>query len=228
PPPPPPQTAPPRPPPRTSPPPIPSRQEQPSGTSRPPPPSRTDQPTAIPGCPTDAAAWFSAIYREISVQALGDSYNAVLSLLIELERGYGWKLGAPRGLTAANRPGQVSTWVGLGRGARGGWISNGVGPQIDSLAVYDAAWWKWWGGMQPTWRKKDAGKPGRFTREAYPTGAQANKAAWASLRHLGQNGVVTLAATLYWWGKAVKAGGAEDRESWAEAVTDVKWMLRGL
>ncbi|KAJ7735077.1 hypothetical protein DFH07DRAFT_967307 [Mycena maculata] len=38
-----------------------------------------------------------------------------------------------------------------------------------------------------------------------------------------------LIATLYWWGvKLGKEGGQEERESWVEAVTDVKWMLHGL
>ncbi|KAJ7666206.1 hypothetical protein DFH06DRAFT_947253, partial [Mycena polygramma] len=165
-------------------------------------------------------------YAEVSKKDLGDSFNAVLRLFIELERGYGWTVGAVRGLSPTNRPSQVASWVSLGHGGRGGWISNGVGPKIESLAVFDRAWWAWWKELQPKWRGQDGGRPGRFTRDTYPPRRKDN---WSSLRHPGQNGILSLVATLYWWGKAVEQmGEREDRESWAEAVTDVKWMLRGL
>ncbi|KAJ7649147.1 hypothetical protein DFH06DRAFT_918972, partial [Mycena polygramma] len=192
----------------------------------PPPLNDTSPANGAPAPPNEAEAWFKARYAEVSKKDLGDSFNAVLRLFIELERGYRWTVGAVRGLSSTNRPSQVASWVSLGRGGRGGWISNGVGPKIVSLAVFDAAWWAWWKELQPKWRVQDGGRPGRFTRDTYPPRRKEN---WSSLRHPGQNGVLSLVATLYWWGKAVEqAGEREDRESWAEAVTDVKWMLRGL
>ncbi|KAJ7678248.1 hypothetical protein DFH06DRAFT_975852 [Mycena polygramma] len=229
PPPPPPNMQPPPPPPNIQPPPPPPNTQPapPPPNIQPPPPPPNMQPPLrdIPPCPSDASAWFQGVYGEITKAELGDTYNGLLRLLIGVERSYGFIVGSPRGLTSTNRPIQVSKWVGQGRGLRGGWMSNGVGPTIDSVAVFDAEWWKWWGAMQPGWRVKDVGTPGRFTRGTY---AAADKANWASLRHPGQNGIVSLVATLYWWGKAVQKGGREERESWAEAVADVKWMVKGL
>ncbi|KAJ6447641.1 hypothetical protein C8R47DRAFT_999749, partial [Mycena vitilis] len=125
------------------------------------------------------------------------------------------------------RPAQLSAWVRAGRGVRPpGPLGNGVGPAIQSLAVYDAEWWRWWASFQPNWRTKDSGTPGRFLREAYP---QSGKDAWEDMRRPGPNGALSFVATLYWWGKEVQRGGErEDRESWAEAVRDVRWMLKGL
>ncbi|KAJ6487265.1 hypothetical protein C8R47DRAFT_979203 [Mycena vitilis] len=225
---------PPPPPPRTTAPPPPANAPRltapPPRTTAPPPPANAPLPTSaagdsIPPCPAEAKQWFKDVYKEITAKDLGDSYNAVLRLLIDLERVYRWEVGAVRGLSTTNRPQQVATWVNLGRGGRGGWISNGVGPPIESLTIFDDLWWKWWGGMQPEWRVADAGTPGRFTRDRYPT----KKADWACLRHPGKNGFLTVVATLYWWGKATdRERNSEDRASWAEAVTDVKWILRGL
>ncbi|KAJ7664353.1 hypothetical protein DFH06DRAFT_986198 [Mycena polygramma] len=220
---------------KTAPPPHTKTAPPPPANARlpPPPPPRTTAPPppanaprdSIPPCPAEAKQWFKDVYKEITAKDLGDSYNAVLRLLIDLERVYRWEVGAVRGLSMTNRPQQVTTWVNLGRRGRGGWISNGVGPPIESLAIFDDLWWKWWGGMQPEWRVADAGTPGRFTRDHYPT----KKADWACLRHPGKNGFLTVVATLYWWGKATdRERNGEDRASWAEAVTDVKWILRGL
>jgi hypothetical protein len=49
------------------------------------------------------------------------------------------------------------------------------------------------------------------------------------LRAPSQNGVLSVVASLYWWGKKVQiAGEDDDCESWVEAVADVEWMLHGL
>ncbi|KAJ7021244.1 hypothetical protein C8F04DRAFT_1274013 [Mycena alexandri] len=100
------------------------------------------------------------------------------------------------------------------------------GPTIESLAVYDERWWKWWGTLQPEWRVGEEGKAGRFARASYPPHAREK---WASLRLPGPNGLLGVVATLYWWGKVVKEKGEQkDTESWGEAVADVEWMVKGL
>ncbi|KAJ7847061.1 hypothetical protein B0H13DRAFT_1451866, partial [Mycena leptocephala] len=122
------------------------------------------------------------------------------------------------------RPGALDKWVKGGRTR--GEMGNGVGPNIGSVAVFGAAWRQWWAKVQPRWRAADIGRPERFLRESYPTATAEN---WAVIRYPGPNGALSFVATLYWWGMAVKdCGEQEDRESWAEAVRDVKWMLNGL
>ncbi|KAJ7741970.1 hypothetical protein DFH07DRAFT_750702 [Mycena maculata] len=183
----------------------------------------------IPPCPSDAAEWFSKVYREVSQCNLGGGFNALLGVLIDLERTYKWDKGTKggKGLSTLNCPLQLSVWITAGRGGRGGVLGNGVGPTIASLAVYDTNWWKWWDGLQPAWRIADRGRPGRFIRDVYPAGKPEDT--YLPTHHPGPNGALSLVATLYWWGGKVREDGRqEELESWVDAVTDVKWMLRGL
>ncbi|KAJ7020482.1 hypothetical protein C8F04DRAFT_974239, partial [Mycena alexandri] len=168
--------------------------------------------------------WFKTVYPEISAVNLGDSFNGVLALLTAVERAYKWREDPGKGIGGKDRPSQVSSWIAMARGGRKKKGETGPGVYINSLAVFEREWRKWWGSLQPSWREKDVGTPGRFTRETYGDGG------WKTLRHAGQNGVLNVVASLYWWGLTTEASGTmrEDRESWAEAVTDVKWMLRGL
>ncbi|KAJ7040218.1 hypothetical protein C8F04DRAFT_948711 [Mycena alexandri] len=180
----------------------------------------------IPLSPAGAAGWFTDCYTEITAVNLGSVFNNLLAVYIAIERGYNWEKGGGSSLGGTGiRPKQLTQWVGAGRGLRGGSMSKGAGPSIDSLAVFDDAWWRWWGKLQPSWRRPQGDKPGRFERNTYP----ASKGEWSAIRHPGQNGLLGVIATLYWWGKAVKKEGErEDRESWTEAVSDVKWLLKGL
>ncbi|KAJ7079041.1 hypothetical protein C8R43DRAFT_910212 [Mycena crocata] len=177
----------------------------------------------IPPCPAEAPTWFKKVYGEVSARNLGGIFNTLLSVYVELEGTFGWQQGGTSGLTNIDRPTEVRKWIGAGRGSRGGPMANGVGPSIKSLAVFDDLWWRWWGALQPSWRVKDIGRPGRFVRSSYPRLAESS---WAELRHPGKNGCLSLVAALYWWGKA--AVEREDRESWAEAVNNVRWMLNGM
>ncbi|KAJ7033628.1 hypothetical protein C8F04DRAFT_957319 [Mycena alexandri] len=180
----------------------------------------------IPPCPVGAADWFVSTYTQITKVQLGGVFNSLLASYGELERSYNWAKGGNNSLGKKdNRPVQLSQWVAAGRGSRGGKMGED-GPTIDSLAVYDDRWWRWWGKLQPGWRVGSAGNAGRFVRTSYPPQERPN---WASLHLPGPNGILGVVATLYWWGKKVKEGSQrEDTESWVEAVTDVKWMVKGL
>ncbi|KAJ7078635.1 hypothetical protein C8R43DRAFT_1143374 [Mycena crocata] len=181
---------------------------------------------AAPPCPQDAPAWFSPLYAEVTADNLGGAYNALLAAFVDVERSYKWDKGSIKGITTVERQTELKDWIGAGRGLRGGAMAKGTGPQIVSLGVYEAKWWRWWAAMQPKWRVVSSGHPGRFTRDVYPRLAIEN---WTTLRFPGPNGILSVVGTLYWWGMKLKAvGGREDMESWVEAVTDVRWMLNGL
>ncbi|KAK6977646.1 hypothetical protein R3P38DRAFT_2580004 [Favolaschia claudopus] len=131
----------------------------------------------------------------------------------DLEKEYKWK-GGQKGLSTRYRPPQVASWITAGRG--------GVGPTLSDIGGYDESWWKWWAGLQPAWRVLDAERAGRFQREVYPEGGGEEN--WQTLRFPGNNGALSLVASLYWWGKRMD----EKQQSWEEAVTDVTWVLAGL
>jgi hypothetical protein len=167
------------------------------------------------------------VYLEVSARDLGGSYNSLLAIWRDLERAFEWEKSggkAPWNAKSANRPATLEKWVKAGR-TRGD-IGKGVGPNIGAVAVFGAAWWRWWAKVQLSWRVEDRGRPERFLRESY---LEATTEKWSVMRHPGPNGALSFVATLYWWGMAVEEEGErEDRESWAEAVRDVKWMFAGL
>ncbi|KAJ7702594.1 hypothetical protein B0H16DRAFT_1347527, partial [Mycena metata] len=173
-------------------------------------------------------AWFESTYAQISKVQVGGVFNSLLASYTELERCYGWKKGGGNSSLGKkdDRPSQLSQWVGVGRGSRGGKMATD-GPEIPSLAIYGTKWWNWWGTLQPEWREAAVGKPGRFSRTSYPPKTPEN---WVKLRLPGPNGMLGVVATLYWWGKKLKEGGGqrEDEEDWVEAVRDAKWMMNGL
>ncbi|KAJ7829917.1 hypothetical protein B0H13DRAFT_1655418 [Mycena leptocephala] len=183
------------------------------------PPSPPQMPS-VPACPEGAAKWFKSAYEQITAQDLGGSFNTLLSVFLELERSY--KLdsgGAGRAGTGRSDGDREERW------GQGGAMGNGRGPAIGDLKRFGESWWKWWEELQPSWRVQD-GDAGKFKRRAYPVALVSN---WKTLRAPGQNGVLSVVASLYWWGKKVQiAGEDDDRESWAEAVADVEWMLHGL
>ncbi|KAK7050131.1 hypothetical protein R3P38DRAFT_3173191 [Favolaschia claudopus] len=186
------------------------------------PPLRAPQPN-IPECPADAAQWFREVYKEVTATKLGDNFNALLVAMIELERAYEWEK-TQVGLKTTNRPSPVSSWIRAGRGTRGGIMSGGFGPSIGNIVKYEEGWWDWWRALQPAWRVKDAAN--RFERGEYPQPTAEN---WLTLRAPGPNGSLSLVASLYWWGQRLeKVVDSEEKRTWVEAVTDVKWMLRGL
>ncbi|KAJ7734663.1 hypothetical protein B0H16DRAFT_1467509 [Mycena metata] len=157
---------------------------------------------------------------------IGGNFNSLLALFSELERVYNWDKGKKnQELGKVNRPAAVSSWISRTRGSRSRPEADTV-PKIPSLAVYEQDWWKWWATLQPTWRLPDVGRPDRFTRGSYPPPQREN---WHPLRVPGQNGVLSVVAALYWWGlKNLEIGEREDKESWVEAVADVKWMVKGM
>ncbi|KAJ6542993.1 hypothetical protein B0H19DRAFT_898029, partial [Mycena capillaripes] len=153
-------------------------------------------------CPAGAAQWFSDVYTEVSGHNLGGIYNTLLAVWGELERAFKYEKSgakAPWNAKNANRPAVLEKWVKAGHGMWGT-LGNGVAPPIGAIAVFDAAWWRWWGGVQPSWRVKDTGNAQRFLRGNYLDATVEN---WATLRHPGPNGALSFVATLYWWGMAV-------------------------
>ncbi|KAK7016888.1 hypothetical protein R3P38DRAFT_3202187 [Favolaschia claudopus] len=205
------------------------------GEAEPPndPPEPTDPPQSDhplpPACPAAAPEYFAQVYGEVSTEGLGNTFDALLESLSKLEEGYNWKNwergGVAKGLRTMNRPSQVHAWIQAGRGARGV-MSGGAGPTLSDTRAFGEAWWAWWRGMQPMWRKPNEASTG-FARDAYPGGGEEE---WKTLRFPGPNGALSLVASLFWWGRRIKSKGLSgaDLEKWEEAVVDVTWMLGGL
>ncbi|KAK6969476.1 hypothetical protein R3P38DRAFT_3243181 [Favolaschia claudopus] len=80
----------------------------------------------------------------------------------------------------------------------------------------------WWDSLQPAWREKDG--DGRWSVvKGYGAGGRE----WGPLYHWGVNGVLSLVASLYCWGRAVQAD-TELRAAWELAVCDAVWVFEGM
>ncbi|KAJ6568309.1 hypothetical protein DFH09DRAFT_877301, partial [Mycena vulgaris] len=134
-------------------------------------------------CPNDAAQWFRLVFAEVSQEEVGGRYQELLTAFVELERAYGFENG-PGVLAKKGRPLQVSDWIGRGRKK---------GPRaIPKVEKFEVQWWAWWRSIQPAWRKVGVdGRPLRGEGEVYGED-------WGGLVLPGQNGVLSVVATLYW------------------------------
>ncbi|KAJ7646084.1 hypothetical protein DFH06DRAFT_997880 [Mycena polygramma] len=165
-------------------------------------------------CPPKSAPWFEHGFTEVSREDLGARYEELLKAYIDLERGYGFALGT-KALKGPDRPSQVQKWIRDGRGR-----TQAV-REIANVDAFEKQWWSWWSGLQPAWRGAWRGQT------ALPPPPE--NADWEGLAVPGQNGLLSVVATIYWWGCAEKEKGMSSRSAgWEEAVTDVIWVFRGL
>ncbi|KAJ6457182.1 hypothetical protein C8R47DRAFT_995805 [Mycena vitilis] len=161
-------------------------------------------------CPKDAPPWVTKVFTQMSSEWIGGVFVEVLRSWVEVEQKHDFDFGNSK-LGSTSRPGEVSEWIRDGREhAR----------TVKNTKTFESKWWKWWGSLQPKWRALlvDAAPP------PPPEGAD-----WAVLDVPGQNGMLTVVATLYWWGCAEKRRGESARsEGWERAATDVAFVLKCL
>jgi hypothetical protein len=166
-----------------------------------------------PSCPPRTAEWFSHALGEVTKVNLGAHFNALLEAWTRMEAACGFENAKPA-LPKKHRPEQVDRWIRDARGRR-----NRPNPPIKKLQPYELEWWAWWDGLQPEWRKKDADG-------SWVVGGAYGKD-WDTLTYWGENGLLSVVASLYFWGCAVQDEG-NGEERWERAVNDVAWILEGL
>ncbi|KAJ7493727.1 hypothetical protein FB451DRAFT_1020285 [Mycena latifolia] len=189
-------------------------------------------PPPIPACPADAPEWFQFAYEAISNETLGGTFNGLIEKLIALESAYGYKTGRVKGLSASQRLKAIRTWIGGGRGRRGG--SGAHGPQLTPAAAtaFGEEWWLWWKTLQPPFRQVMGLATHTWPRQdARRRAAEAPQ--WSSLLAPGPNGMFIVILGLYWWGRGLRVGGGRRTKlsaerAWVEAVNDVAWIIEGL
>ncbi|KAJ7602641.1 hypothetical protein DFH06DRAFT_1023575 [Mycena polygramma] len=169
---------------------------------------------ATAGSPTLGGPTLGNPALEVSQSATAAT-STLVTAWVELERSYAFAFGTAA-LKATHRPAEVKKWIGDARGK-----TLAVVP-ITNMGKFVESWWKWWTVLQPSWRGSARGQ-----REGPP--AAAPDADWSQLVVPGQNGLLTVMATLYWWGCAEKGTGmAERSQGWEEAARDVLSVLNGL
>ncbi|KAJ7603089.1 hypothetical protein DFH06DRAFT_1152162 [Mycena polygramma] len=177
----------------------------------------TPPPTIPVEFPPNAPDWLVNSLTWLMKDDLGCHYRAMVVALVALETKYGFGDPSNNGtLSAKKRPTQVALWIQGGRGTR-----LKFPPSIGNVEKYAKEWAEWWGMLQPRWREKD--ERGEWKLEGHETAG----ADWDPLEAPGQNGCLSLVASLYFWG-VCKNQSEELRQRWERAVLDVTWMLEGL
>jgi hypothetical protein len=191
--------------------PSPDSASDPALTTSPGDPPRTD---ARVTCPQATPAWFRHGFGEISRENVGELYEELLEAYVKLEQHYGF-VTKQKGVSREQRPTQVDDWVKDGHGR-----TMQLRP-IGDLQSFERDWWHWWTSLQPEWHGAWRGRTTKAT--AVVPGVQ-----WEKLVFPGQNGMLSVVATLYWWGCAEQARRVTASNGWQEAVMDTTWVLKCL
>ncbi|KAJ7429655.1 hypothetical protein B0H11DRAFT_1662857, partial [Mycena galericulata] len=163
-----------------------------------------------PPCPANAAEWFAHALAEMSKVNLGVHFNALLAAWVRIEAACAFdnpKIALP----SKGRPEHVGRWIQGARGRR-----NQANPVVNDPEKYAAAWWAWWNSLQPEWRTMEADGKTWVVGGAYGSD-------WETLSYWGQNGLLSVVASLYFWGCSVAE--SPQLEAWEDAVNDVSWIM---
>ncbi|KAJ7178512.1 hypothetical protein C8R43DRAFT_850889, partial [Mycena crocata] len=161
--------------------------------------------------PPRAPDWFTWAFGQITEPHLGPHFIAAVAAWTRLETACKFEQPTHR-LSTEGRPGEVGIWIGRGRGRKGG------SPTVTDPAAFGLIWWGWWDALQPTWRVKDA--DGRWAL------GEARVGEWEDpLLHWGPNGLLSVLAGLYFWGRAIPKSEPQLLHDWELAVFDVSWIL---
>ncbi|KJA22463.1 hypothetical protein HYPSUDRAFT_102681, partial [Hypholoma sublateritium FD-334 SS-4] len=108
------------------------------------------------------------------------------------------------------RPRAIADWIQRARSAS-------YQPEINNLAAFSTDFSAWWQSLQPDWRANNVDNALPRSRED-----------WDDIRRPGINGLLSVAAALFFWGYAARNKGAPARSAWLDALNDVIHVLNQL
>ncbi|KAJ7471337.1 hypothetical protein B0H11DRAFT_1682174, partial [Mycena galericulata] len=165
-----------------------------------------------PACPAKAPEWFSHAHGEMTKKNLGAHFNSLLAVWTRIEAACAFE-NAKQALPSKGRPDHVGRWIQAARGRR-----NQPNPVVQDTKKYEEEWWGWWNGLQPAWRTKE---PDGVT---WTLGGNYGND-WETLLYWGQNGMLSVVASLYFWGCAAEGAPGDQLGSWDCAVNDASWVF---
>ena len=183
-----------------------------------PPPSSNESASSLTGAQADPAwpDWFRDAHKLLAGQNLGREFTLLINRFTEHEKRTDFAPGArSAGFGSDNRPPEVRYWISRG---------CAIQPEVSNIVVFQDNWWKWWKGLQPTWRAvSEVEGPLNRSHRRVSMGGQD----WLAVNKHGRNAFFTVMATLFWWGVACSKPPTED-PGWMAAVEDVGWVFDGL
>ncbi|KAI9061266.1 hypothetical protein FKP32DRAFT_1576315 [Trametes sanguinea] len=152
--------------------------------------------------------WLREAFDHLEAMKLGRGFMYALEWWTVLERAYEFK-SSTKGLSAVDRPPEIHHWLRVLRRVLD------KPPHIEDEAGYSVSWWKWWTGMQPDWRRRDA--EGHLVRDG--------SGSWEALSQPGKNGILIVLLSLAWWRNNATEVTLKD---WDAAVQDVGWVIKSM
>ncbi|CAA7268955.1 unnamed protein product [Cyclocybe aegerita] len=151
--------------------------------------------------PSDAPDWLPPALSMLQQGSLGEPWIALVRTWLSFEVQSHYEPVA--NLSATHRPPAVRDWIQRARAPA--WR-----PQIPNVGKYGAQFWRWWAGLQPSWRRDEDGD----------VVMGAVEGDWEPLRRPGVNGLLSVLVALFFWGGKVQKTRVA-KEKWLLAVKDV-------
>ncbi|KAJ6621290.1 hypothetical protein B0H10DRAFT_1789995 [Mycena sp. CBHHK59/15] len=146
--------------------------------------------------------WAETAKAGLLDERMGPEWQEVVELWYTLEEGSKFA-SLTKSHATKNHPKAVAVWV---RNTR-----KGVPPLL-SAEQMEGDWWAWWKVINPEWRVRGEEL------------VQEEEGRWDVLRCPGQNRFLNVVVCLKWWFSCMET----PSESWKRAISDVKWVLKGM
>ena len=153
------------------------------------------------------APWFKSAITMLTAEDLGDQWTNVVKMWVLFKRKEIGRTATVLG--SLHRPPSVRNWIQRARTAT-------YRPAIASVDSFAISYQLWWASLQPDWRLSASGE---VTYEK----VEGN---WDVIRKPGKNGLLSVAAALFFWGLSVQD--AEDTKGWEASLADLLLVLTEL
>ena len=167
--------------------------------------STSERRSHVISLPRDAPPWIRNALAMLESEDLGDQWMPLVDAWFKYEERHAFGKGPQ--LSAQGRPRPIGRWIQLARKRLTNEQARDAG-----MDGFEEAFWSWWVGLQPTWRKIAANATSREV--------DGN---WEEIDKHGVNGLLSVVAALHIW----RLHGS-DHTSWPCAVDDVCWVLTQL
>ena len=150
--------------------------------------------------------WFANSRKLFQTAVLGPEWDLLVSKWVSFEESD--QLQGTGKLGTQHRPPIIREWIQRAR-------ASSYNPDIKDVKRFATDFAAWWKSVQPDWRRADSN--GNLIRQ---------DGDWGNIHHSGANGLLSVVAALFFWGKCVR--GTPACAAWRKALDDVLFVFEQL
>lgn len=151
--------------------------------------------------------WVVNALELLRSEAFGEEWDSLLVAWLRFEDGSGYQ-GSTK-LGTRHRPSFIGDWIKNYR-------TPTYRPEIKNIGAFATDFIAWWQSLQPKWRIDNA-----------RTNANGD-VSWEEIRRPGVNGLLSVLAGLFLWGRAIRNAKPAAKKHWLESVNDVSFVITQL